>query len=122
MYSVVLSLSLSLLLHPLLLLLRRLPLLFLFASSSQLDAPFIVDMRGFPPSVAEAYTHMLMSTVESRATSAAEGNRQPVSQRIRLIVPPFDSNYVMWPSYVEKLHVHYNEQLLARQVRGWMGG
>jgi len=83
----------------------------------QLDAPLVVDMRSFPPSVAEAYVHMLMSTLESRAASAAaEGKRQPVAQRVRLIVPPFDHNYVMWPSYVEKLHVHYSEQLLARQV------
>lgn len=83
----------------------------------QLDAPVTVDMRCFPPCVAEAYVHMLMSTLESRAaTAAAEGKRQPVAQRVRLIVPPFDHNYVMWPSYVEKLYVHYNEQLLARQV------
>lgn len=83
----------------------------------QLDAPLTVDMRSFPPCVAEAYVHLLMSTIESRAAAAAgQGQRQPVTQRVRLIVPAFDHNYVMWPSYVEKLHVHYNEQLLARQV------
>lgn len=75
-------------------------------------------MRNFPPCVAEAYVHMLMGIIESRAESAAaKGGRQPVAQRVRLIVPPFDHNYVMWPSYVEKLYVHYNEQLIARQVR-----
>lgn len=83
----------------------------------QLDAPLTVDMRTFPPSVAEAYVHLLMGTIESRAAAAAaDGKRQPVAQRMRLIVPSFDHNYVMWPSYVEKLYVHYNEQLLARQV------
>lgn len=87
-------------------------------SHPQLDAPLTVDMRSFPPCVAEAYVHLLMSTIESRAAAAAgQGQRQPVTQRVRLIVPAFDHNYVMWPSYVEKLHVHYNEQLLARQVR-----
>lgn len=85
---------------------------------SQLDAPLTVDMRNFPPCVAEAYVHMLMGIIESRA-AAAEGKRQHVAQRVRLIVPPFDHNYVMWPIYVEKLYVHYNEQLLARQVGGW---
>jgi hypothetical protein len=75
-------------------------------------------MRNFPPCVAEAYLHLLMGTIESRAAAAAaDGKRQPVAQRVRLIVPSFDHNYVMWPSYVEKLYVHYNEQLLARQVR-----
>jgi hypothetical protein len=89
----------------------------LFCCHPQLDAPLTVDMRSFPPCVAEAYVHLLMSTIESRASSAlGEGKRQPVAQRVRLIVPAFDHNYVMWPSYVEKLYVHYNEQLLARQV------
>jgi hypothetical protein len=84
----------------------------------QLDSPLKVDMRCFPPMVAEAYVHVLMAAVESRTAAAlAEGKRQPVAQPVRVLVPPFDPNYVMWPSYVEKLHAHYSEQLLARQVR-----
>lgn len=78
-----------------------------------------VDMRSFPPCVAEAYVNVMMATLESRgkATGTAEATRRrAVAQPARLIVPPFDHNYVMWPSYVQKLFVHYNEQLLARQV------
>jgi hypothetical protein len=71
--------------------------------------------------VAEAYVHVLMQTLEARGNSAAGGSdmsrqRQIVAQPVRLVVPPFDHNYVMWPSYVNKLFVHYNEQLLERQV------
>jgi hypothetical protein len=35
-----------------------------------------------------------------------------------LVAFPFDHNHVMWPSYVNKLFVHYNEQLLERH---WVG-
>jgi hypothetical protein len=71
--------------------------------------------------VAEAYVHVLMQTLEARGNSATGGSdmsrqRQIVAQPVRLVVPPFDHNYVMWPSYVNKLFVHYNEQLLERQV------
>jgi hypothetical protein len=86
----------------------------------QLDVPLTVDMRNFPPMVAEAYVHVLMQTLEARGQAAAGGSdmarRRVVAQPVRLVVPPFDHNYVMWPSYVNKLFVHYNEQLLERQV------
>lgn len=83
----------------------------------QLDVPLTLDMRGFPPCVAEAYVHVMMQALESRGQAAASGvGKRAVAQPVRLIVPPFDHNYVMWPSYVDKLFVHYNEQLLARQV------
>lgn len=85
----------------------------------QLDAPLTVDMRSFPPCVAEAYINVVMAAIEGRGKAVGSGdvNRQrAVAQPVRLIVPPFDHNYVMWPSYVQKLFVHYNEQLLARQV------
>jgi hypothetical protein len=95
--------------------------------AAQLNAPLTVDMRGFPPSVAEAYTHVLMAALEARSKpspaavpgsspSRVRARRAAVAQPVRLLVPPFDSNYVMWPSYVGKLFLHYSEQLLERQV------
>lgn len=76
-------------------------------------------MRSFPPCVAEAYLSVMMAAIEGRGKAAGGSDanrRRAVAQPVRLIVPPFDPNYVMWPSYVQKLFVHYNEQLLARQV------
>jgi len=61
--------------------------------------------------------HTLMAALEARGKAAAAGDvRIAVAQPVRLVVQPYDHNYVMWPSYVEKQYVHYNEQLLARQV------
>ncbi|WIA13975.1 hypothetical protein OEZ85_002539 [Tetradesmus obliquus] len=89
--------------------------------SMKLDVPLTVDMRCFPPMVAEAYVHVLMQTLEARGQAAAGGSdsarQRIVAQPVRLVVPPFDHNYVMWPSYVAKLFVHYNEQLLERQAQ-----
>lgn len=76
-------------------------------------------MRCFPPCVAEVYINVMLAALEARGTASAAGEtnrRTAVAQPVRIIVPAFDHNYVMWPSYVQKLFVHYNEQLLARQV------
>jgi hypothetical protein len=56
----------------------------------------------------------LLSSIEARASGS---NKRPFVHRIKMFVPPFDQNYVMWPSYVEKLYLHYADELLQRQQR-----
>jgi hypothetical protein len=63
--------------------------------------------------VAEVYIIQLLAAIEARASGA---NKRPFVHRIKLLVPAFDPNYVMWPSYVEKLHLHYADELLQRQA------
>lgn len=60
------------------------------------------------------YIIHLLASVEARASGS---NKRPFVHRLKLLVPPFDANYVMWPSYVQKLYLHYADELLQRQER-----
>ena len=57
-----------------------------------------VDMRQYPPAVAEVWTHALMNSLEMRGAAARESAkaRRPIVHPITFLVPPFDPNYVFW--------------------------
>ncbi len=82
----------------------------------QTDEAFTVDMRALPPTVAEVYTLAILTSLEQRqAKSPSVAQRRAFVHPITLLLQPFDRNYIMWPSYVQKLNLHYAPAVLARQ-------
>jgi hypothetical protein len=75
------------------------------------DEELEVDLRALPPTLAEVYVLTMLQAVEQRQSG-------PVRKRlpfITFVVPPFDPNYVNWPSYAEKLNLYYEEVMSSME-------
>ena len=69
------------------------------------EGPFTVDLREMPPTVSEVTVLAVLAALERRAVKTG---RCKVFHSVTFLVPPFDPDYIMWPSYVDKLSRHYN--------------
>lgn len=72
--------------------------------SFKVDDPMSIDMRSMPPTLAEVYVHAILNAIEQRSGQFKSFQ----AQRITFLVPPFDPDLIMWPTYVEKLNRHYS--------------
>eukprot|EP00798_Chlamydomonas_sp_ICE-L_P004335 gene4335-14448_t len=70
------------------------------------EAPMTLDLRSYPPTLAEVMVLGLLNAVEKRV---ARTGQSQFKQQIEILVPPFCTDYITWPSYVERLNFHYDE-------------
>lgn len=81
----------------------------------RLEEAATIDLRSLLPHVAEVYVAALLVGAEHKA--AVSQQRRPFIHPLTFLVPPFDANYVMWPSAVEKLNMHYEDSRPERKRR-----
>lgn len=85
------------------------------------DHASCIDLTQMTPTVAEAYTLAIVAALERRAArarsaagaeSGAAGDGQLFFHKISLMVPPFEMDKVLWPSYVPKLNIRRKVSML----------
>lgn len=81
-----------------------------------LDNAATIDMRNVPPTVAEVYILSILTSIEARGRGNQAGRKQFVHP-ITMLVPSFDRNYVMWPSYLDKLNMHYDDEQQSQHAQ-----
>jgi hypothetical protein len=66
-----------------------------------------VDLCSMPPTTVEVYVLAMLNTIEQRINAPMRKHLP----HITLLVPPFDPNFVNWPSDVDKIKVYYDEMM-----------
>lgn len=79
------------------------------------EGPSTIDLCGIPPTLAEVIVMAVLSAFERRAVKTG---RCQVFHNVTFLVPSFNPDYVMWPSYVDKVHLYYEEQQQLQQLEG----
>ncbi|GAX74542.1 hypothetical protein CEUSTIGMA_g1991.t1 [Chlamydomonas eustigma] len=74
------------------------------------EGPATIDLREMPPTISELVVQYVLSAFEKRAIKTG---RCQVTSSVTFLVPQFDRNYILWPSYGEKMNKHYSEMKIA---------
>lgn len=73
-----------------------------------LDAALNIDFSPMPPNVAEVYVLSVLQALERKASRLGHDFHNTT---ITFLVPPFDADIVLWPSYVEKQERHFTQEV-----------
>lgn len=64
-----------------------------------LDSALTVNFSSMPPNVAEVYVLSILLALERKAARVGHDYHNTT---VTFLVPPFDPDVILWPSYVEK--------------------